>query len=367
MTIIEHLRVKFSEVDRDNSGKIDQDEFQAAITSFGFRPDPWKLESLFKKFDTDGSGDISVDEFLAFLDPNAERAPEEEEVMYKGKGKHHESPACDDLDEGIDAIDEDQERRWKMPQTPEEKRAALTSVVFTAKGMNSSELKQIFQKYDVDGSGTLEESELSQVLEDIILMVLDNDKHLAKKQKKYIKKSLRKLCSDAAKTTMKTMDDDGSGTIDIGEFKGYIKGGGFAEAIGKAIERDVQSISAAASMQNQKSRIKEMLFSKGGLVVDPQDLGIIFNKYDKDRSDGLDQQELEHVFSDLMKIVIKKDTTIDEDEKEYLEDDVPDFAAGAAASAFARIDEDNSGTLSVGEFKQFIINGDFEEILAFGS
>jgi hypothetical protein len=80
----------------------------------------------------------------------------------------------------------------------------------------------------------------------------------------------------------------------------------------------------------------------------------------------LDREELAHVYRDILGVVLKK-MDLDEDSKEYIEEEVPEFAEGAAEASFKRIDKDGSGTLSVSEFKNFVLGGDFVEILSFGS
>jgi len=54
----------FRYYDRDNSGSIDQNELQTAITSFGFNLSPKFYRLVARKFDRDGTNRITFDDFI---------------------------------------------------------------------------------------------------------------------------------------------------------------------------------------------------------------------------------------------------------------------------------------------------------------
>lgn len=54
----------FRSFDRDNSGNIDQNELQTALTNFGYRLSNNFYSLIMKKFDRDGKGSINFDDFI---------------------------------------------------------------------------------------------------------------------------------------------------------------------------------------------------------------------------------------------------------------------------------------------------------------
>ncbi|CAH1785747.1 unnamed protein product [Owenia fusiformis] len=54
----------FRSHDRDNSGSIDNQELNVALTSFGYRMSPNFCQMLVRKFDRQGRGTIAFDDFV---------------------------------------------------------------------------------------------------------------------------------------------------------------------------------------------------------------------------------------------------------------------------------------------------------------
>jgi len=54
----------FRSFDRDNSGSIDREELQNALTTFGYRLNPTTVEIMLRKFDRSGKGTIAFDDFI---------------------------------------------------------------------------------------------------------------------------------------------------------------------------------------------------------------------------------------------------------------------------------------------------------------
>jgi Ca2+-binding EF-hand superfamily protein len=284
-TLVEQLEKTFKAADKNSSGDLDYDEFQQALADYKFKTNPYKLKQLFDKFDADGSGTITIKEFLTFLDPPKDgKAPvvveDEKEATYDPKSKDSEPAVV--IEDDVDEVDEGQERKWRAtPLTPEERQAALTAACFGSDGgkkMVKEQLGQIFVKYDKDRSGELDKKELALVFADMMGMVLTNDTAMQAEEKQAFESELKRTSQKAAAATFAAVDADGSGTVSMKEFVAYVSSDGFVESIGKAMGGGVKKVQAAAKVQKQKSKIREMLFSKGGFCMDPEDLGIIFNK-----------------------------------------------------------------------------------------
>lgn len=58
------LKRQFKILDDDNSGKIEFNEFEKGLTSFGIEVHPRDVETLFDAFDADKNGSIDFDEFI---------------------------------------------------------------------------------------------------------------------------------------------------------------------------------------------------------------------------------------------------------------------------------------------------------------
>ncbi|XP_017778603.1 PREDICTED: programmed cell death protein 6-like isoform X2 [Nicrophorus vespilloides] len=54
----------FRSFDRDNSGNIDKNELQTALTTFGYRLSESLVETMVRKFDRQGNGTILFDDFI---------------------------------------------------------------------------------------------------------------------------------------------------------------------------------------------------------------------------------------------------------------------------------------------------------------
>ena len=263
---------------------------------------------------TTRDGTITIKEFLAFIDPPKDGKPpavveDEPEATYSGKS---DSGPAAEIDDAVDEIDAGQERKWRAtPLTPEERQAALTAACFgsaAGKKMVKEQLQQIFVKYDKDRSGQLDKKELAMVFSDMMGMILTNDPNMSNEDKEALKSELKRTSQKAAKATFDKVDADGSGTVSMAEFAGFVSSEAFVESVSKSMKGvSAESMEAAATVQKQKIRIKEMLFSKGGFCMDPEDLGIIFNRYDKNNDDSLSQDELAGVYKDILSVVLKKD------------------------------------------------------------
>ncbi|CAH8864995.1 unnamed protein product [Trichobilharzia szidati] len=63
-TFVQQWQTCFRNYDRDRSGTIDVNEFQTALSSFGYRLSPQFITLLIRKFDRHRRGSISFDDFI---------------------------------------------------------------------------------------------------------------------------------------------------------------------------------------------------------------------------------------------------------------------------------------------------------------
>ncbi|VDQ04107.1 unnamed protein product [Trichobilharzia regenti] len=61
---VQQWQTCFRSYDRDNSGTIDVNELQTALTSFGYRLSSQFISLLVRKFDRHRRGSISFDDFI---------------------------------------------------------------------------------------------------------------------------------------------------------------------------------------------------------------------------------------------------------------------------------------------------------------
>ena len=54
----------FRSFDRDNSGSIDRNELQQALTTFGYKLSQGFVDILIRKFDRQGNGTVAFDDFI---------------------------------------------------------------------------------------------------------------------------------------------------------------------------------------------------------------------------------------------------------------------------------------------------------------
>merc|ERR1719229_195234 len=60
----EDLRLMFKTADVDNSGELDQEEFQKMVSTMRLGLNEKSINALFKVFDDDNSGAVDIEEFV---------------------------------------------------------------------------------------------------------------------------------------------------------------------------------------------------------------------------------------------------------------------------------------------------------------
>jgi len=91
----------FQDVDVDNSGRIDVDEFGTALRTLNMHLSPEDVRGLFDHFDADRSGSCEISEILATI--KAEPTPEEMRWQRVGIGKQTMTPTRDVHVKGVQA------------------------------------------------------------------------------------------------------------------------------------------------------------------------------------------------------------------------------------------------------------------------
>ena len=64
---VDEIHASFKLFDKDNSGNIDTEELKDAMRALGFVYDKKKVKDLMEQADKDGSGQIEMDEFQAIM------------------------------------------------------------------------------------------------------------------------------------------------------------------------------------------------------------------------------------------------------------------------------------------------------------
>lgn len=152
---IERMRECFKMADVDGNGAIDKQELRRLLESVegglaclmayeGFLPDG-KLDAIFAKYDKDGSGTITFDEFQAFVYDG---------LLLDGTLAEYERVFKAVDDSGNGAIG-----------------ATELAAMFKQLGspMTQDKLADIFMKYDVDGSGQIDFPEFIEMFRDDVI------------------------------------------------------------------------------------------------------------------------------------------------------------------------------------------------------
>ena len=189
---ISELRTRFREIDTDESGGVDRHELKIMIRDMGIKNCPPKrLKALFAEADADKSGTIDFNEFVMMIHKintgeisgfgklmgsigslagGAKRLlglsgddARLHEARIEAKRKMgawalHKDPA---LNKEYYFNRHTQETSWKMPDEVRWYVPAALKTKFTRREIQ--ELKDEFVAYDLDGSGSIDEDELTEI------------------------------------------------------------------------------------------------------------------------------------------------------------------------------------------------------------
>jgi Ca2+-binding EF-hand superfamily protein len=172
----------FKHFDKDNNGGVDRGEFGEVLRNFGFEAEPRHIDALFRKYDANASGALEFHEFVNKLQPDGSENP-------LGKSKLSEiQSAYIQEQQRVKASSEEgmAEQVWReQDDLRAEEQNAMSRALFLeeqlrekAAGNLSSgpyEMRRTFKYFDRDGSGTVELSEFKEALKRFHFNASDKD------------------------------------------------------------------------------------------------------------------------------------------------------------------------------------------------
>mmetsp|Transcript_20083 Transcript_20083/g.46918 ORF Transcript_20083/g.46918 Transcript_20083/m.46918 type:complete len:775 (+) Transcript_20083:62-2386(+) len=215
------LKEVFEMFDSDGSGSIDADELFVAMKSMGQKMTKEEVDIMMVEMDEDGSGSVELDEFFSMMD------------------------------------------RKMLAQEAEEQADDTALKSFAAKDAEEKEqqLRKMFEKFDADGSGSVDADEMYTAFRELGLAVT----------------------MDEVFEWVDEVDDDGSGCLDFEEFSQLITKkvttvgdqGGSISKLEEMRQRLMSSVSVATGPANNPDadlmdRMQQL---------DPQRLDVMKNNY----------------------------------------------------------------------------------------
>eukprot|EP01050_Picozoa_sp_SAG11_P003184 SAG11_NODE_174_length_13505_cov_9.126585_13_plen_1110_part_00 len=247
MRSVQNLLEMFEKVDVDNSGALDQGEFDQLVADLGISMTPIALKQSFREVDTDGSGEVDFEEFKAF---------------YMSKQTHGVAHRI---------------------------RQKLKSVLSPAK-QNFDSLRDMFDAIDIDGNGTVDKDEFTQLVRDIGLSMTDEE----------------------LEETFSAVASDGNLSIDFSEFETFYASTQVLDSPASQFRSSLQSLFRAkrsrAFLQTMFDTIDSdrsgaidldefaLLVKDVGVKVKAADVAEVFKKIDVDASGEIDFDEFVHFY-----------------------------------------------------------------------
>ena len=218
-----------------------------------------ELEKAFQNHDADGSGLLDAKELLVVL---REAGMEFDEAIVKTVLKAHDTDASGTLDlaefkavvaeiRDFQSVDDEDEDSGAVPAAA----AAAAETVASGASDDDDAMVRAFNKYDADGSGTIDSKELVSVLREI---GMEMDLAIVTK-------------------VLEGYDDDNSGALDMDEFRKIV-----AELRQYQAEQGIQAPAAPAPAPAPADEIE-----------------MVFQKFDADRSGTIDPKELTKMLREM--------------------------------------------------------------------
>jgi len=178
----EELEGVFEKFDQDGSGNVSTEEMRRVLHYMGFNPSEEMFVSLVKAVDTDGSGEIDVGEFLTAMRIYTEMQCEQFRAVFNkfdmdGSGEIDTTelfgcikqlgwyPTKASIEEAVAHVDKDGTGEINFDEFFTLMQYLRKTEGFTKKEIH--EFKQLFLKFDVDGSGEISTLELGPVLRNL--------------------------------------------------------------------------------------------------------------------------------------------------------------------------------------------------------
>ena len=210
--------------------------------------------------------------------------------------------------------------------------------------MDPVRLRKSFKTFDVDGSGTINLSELFELLK----VIVDP-----------------RLNEEDVKGFASLLDEDGSGEISWVEFAAFLGNAGQAEAATvltvrqqlnklkgrRMLRKEFSMLDSEGTGEVKVSELAKHVTKFAGGNVSKEDVDAIVKAMDKDQSGSIRWKEFKKF---AMAVPRKEDEKILQDRIERLRAAIQNSSKVKIESAFQKFDNDNSGTIDLGEFEALI-------------
>ena len=215
----------FESVDMDGTGSLDRDEVRQVLIQLGRTPSEFQLNKAMEEMDESGDNEVNFDEFRAWYNVwSAQQQLLERKAVFHGLGE-----------------------------------------------FNLAKAMEMFEKIDVDGSGELDNVELSQLCQ-------------------YLGRDLSEAELESA---MLEMDTNGGGTISFDEFAAWFR----ALSDGDLLLREVFAlVDIDGSGLLDQDQVHDVL-DRLGLDISEEELDVIVQQIDEDESGEVEYDEIAQWFN----------------------------------------------------------------------
>ena len=379
--VSDDVDAEWQRADEDRSGSIDIDELHSALQGLGLNTTYDQSLEVMKRYDTDKSGTLDRDEFRRLvLELRAfKRGADEVEAQFAAADADQSGSI--ELDELMPAL-----ARLEMPT-------------------DRTQCQQIFNRYDKDGSGSIDLGEFRQLVaeirafkarlapkavDDIETQWLEADEDRSGSiDGRELHSALQGLglntTYDQSLEVMKRYDTDKSGTLDRDEFRRLVLE---LRAFKRGADEVEAQFAAADADQSGSIELDELMpaLARLEMPTDRSQAEAIFNKYDDDRSGSIDLSEFRRLVEEIRAFQTgRKPRDVlpararDEIADEFSRADTSrqgsltltqlqpvltrlglDTNFSQAEQIFLKYDDDSSGSLELDEFRKMV-----EEVRAF--
>ena len=312
----EQIEKEFSAFDRDKDGKITLRELKGMLTELKLRTsigtgtlksDKEDAQTLMDALDQDKNGSIEKSEFVDWVIRGLGR-PMRERVAWANKSVRNRR-----LDHFLRAV-------------------AEASLGGKARSQFRRHLRSLFKKFDIDGNGSINLSELIAMITEVKLSVGIQTADIS-------------FCDEDAKMILAAMDADGNGAIVEDEFVNWMNDG-LCIPISKRTkfaEKSDFNKRTAGFLNAVEAFIKRILMMENKNQANVRArLRKVFQRYDKDKDAKISSDEAQSMVCDILKVGPQTDDPI------YAE---------AGGKMIRALDVDGDGTIDMDEFVVWVCTG----------
>ena len=291
----------FKKIDANGDGSISKEEMQSATLYNGSRLNPLEVQAIFQLGDVNNDGEIDLEEFLSVMVPSAGFAKSFTSMSSSTVTKVSSTSYSSSMSQSYSST------------------TTYSSTSVSVSFNSATEVKQAFRKFDVNGDGHIDRSELKQLLKSSGKSVSDQEVDLLFRQG----------------------DVDGDGMIDIQEFVKLMFPAS-AATLAKLQQnfRSLNDVKAAFRRFDSdgdghisRNELRQVMSNFSEAEVDS-----VFALGDKDQSGGIDYQEFIAMMMPNSQAILRKVSA--------------SFGSiQQVKDGFRRIDTDGDGSLSKAELK----------------